>query len=213
MDRWAKAAKGLARLPGRWQLRLTGTTDSPKFHPVYKTLQTRAALNRVAPFRALPVITCWDNSPGLQGRSVLKMSRARTVVSWPCAIFLVAAALTGLCWPDAARAQSTKSKVPVLDKIESGSTEQAFSGIVESIDVHRKILNVNTVTGGAVEIFPIKKSVHVATADGDRLDITEVKPGTNVLIYFDQKGDHRTVKEIVVLKGEATPAKKSPPPS
>jgi hypothetical protein len=128
-------------------------------------------------------------------------------------ILLLATVLTGFFWSGASRAQERKRKLPGLDKITAGPNQQAFSGIVESLDMQRKILNVNTVTGGAIEIFPVKKGVRVSTADGDRRTLTELKPGANVLIYYDQKGDRRTVKEIIVLTGEPNPAKKPPPPS
>ena len=104
------------------------------------------------------------------------------------------------------------SKVPGLDKITSGGpTQQAFSGIVKSVDLKNEVLNVDNVNGNATEIFPIKKKVHVVTADGDKLKLTKLKPGANVLIYYEQKGDHKTVTEIVVLAGGEE--KKKPPPS
>lgn len=110
--------------------------------------------------------------------------------------------------------QDRKRKVPVLDKLSSGSSHQAFSGRVQSLDMERKILNVNTVQGGNTEIFPIKKGIHVATAGGDKLKLADLTPGTNVLIYYEQRGDRRTVKEIVVLAaGGEEDKKKSAPPS
>lgn len=112
-----------------------------------------------------------------------------------------------------AQGQERKRRVPGLDKISGGSTNQAFSGIVQSLDMKRSILNVNTVQGGVTEIFPIKKGMHVESADGDKLKLAELKPGTNVLIYYSQKGDRRTVKQIVVLAGEPAVAKKAPPHS
>lgn len=180
---------------------------------MWETLQTSASLNPLAPLRPLPVNTRRDHPPNLQGLGAPAVSRERTGASWSWTVLLLATALTGFLGPGASRAQEHKTKVPGLDKITGAPNQQAFSGIVESLDKQRKVLNVNTVTGGAIEIFPIKKSVHVSTADGDKLTLTEVKPGANVLIYYEQKGDHRTVKEIIVLKGEPNPAKKSPPPS
>jgi hypothetical protein len=102
-------------------------------------------------------------------------------------------------------------KVPGLDKITGGPSEQAFSGIVKSIDWNSEVLNVDTVSGNATEIFPIKKRVHVVTADGDKLKLEKLTPGTNVIVYYDQRGDHRTVTRIVVLA--AGTAKKKNPPS
>jgi 3-dehydroquinate synthase class II len=125
----------------------------------------------------------------------------------------VALVLLGLPYRTTIKAQEQhKAKVPVLDKITSGGpTRQQFSGIVRSIDLESEVLNVDTIKGNATEIFPIKKKVHVVTADGDKLKLTKLKPGTNVLIYYEQRGDHKTVTEIVVLAGGAE--KKKIPPS
>lgn len=114
-----------------------------------------------------------------------------------------------------ARAQEQRRrKVPVLDKITSGPSRQAFSGKVQSLDLERNLLNVNTVQGGNTEIFPVKKGVRVALADGGKLKLTALTPGTNVIIYYEQKGDRRTVKEIVVLMASPSEEKKkTPPPS
>lgn len=112
-----------------------------------------------------------------------------------------------------ARAQEQKRpKMPGLDKIIANASHQAFNGIVQSLDTKRSLLNVNTVQGGVTEIFPIKKDTRVLTVDGDRLRLPALTPGTNVLIYFDQKGDRRTVKQIVVLSS-AVQEKKPPPKS
>jgi len=130
----------------------------------------------------------------------------------PAGLFL-ALVLWGLAYQTTIKAQEQhKPKVPVIDKITFGGTShQQFSGVVKSIDFESEILNVDTVNGSATEIFPIKKKVHVVTADGDKLNLTKLKPGANVLVYFEQKGDHRTVTEIVVLTGGVV--KKKAPPS
>jgi hypothetical protein len=105
-----------------------------------------------------------------------------------------------------------KPKIPVLDKITSGGTShQAFSGIVKSVDLKSEVLNVDGVQGNTTEIFPIKKKVSVFTADGDKLKLAKLTPGTNILVYYEQKGDHKTVTQIVVLAGGAK--KKKTPPS
>ena len=125
----------------------------------------------------------------------------------------VALVLLGLPYRTTIKAQGQhKTKVPGLDKITSGGpTHQQFSGIVRSIDLESEILNVDTVKGNVTEIFPIKKKVHVVTADGGKLKLTKLKPGANVLIYYEQKGDHKTVTEIIVLASGAQ--KKKTPPS
>ena len=108
--------------------------------------------------------------------------------------------------------EERKSRVPVIDKITSGGpSQQAFMGVVKSIDFESEVLNVDNINGKSTEIFPIRKKVHVVTADGDKLKLAKLKPGTNVIVYFDQKGDHRTITRIVVLAGG--PVKKKAPPS
>jgi len=125
----------------------------------------------------------------------------------------VALVLWGLPYRTTTKAQEQrKTKVPVLDKITSGGpTHQQFNGIVRSIDLESKVLNVDAIKGNATEIFPIKKKIHVVTADGGKLKLTKLKPGTNVLVNYEQRGDHKTVTGIVVLAGGAV--KKKTPPS
>lgn len=109
--------------------------------------------------------------------------------------------------------EERKHKVPIADKVSSGFSRQAFSGKVQSLDLERKLLNVDTVLGSNTEIFPVTKGVRVASADGAKLKLKALAPGTNVLIYYEQKGDQRTVKEIVVLAAGSTQARKPAPPS
>ena len=112
------------------------------------------------------------------------------------------------------QAQEEHKKVPVIDKITSGGPmQQAFMGVVKSVDFESEVLNVDNIDGKSTEIFPIKKKVHVVTADGDKLKLATLKPGTNILVYFDQRGDHRTVTRIVVLAGGTPKKKESTPPS
>ena len=122
----------------------------------------------------------------------------------------------------AVRAQDERrTRLPVLGKIAGGSSHQAFSGKVQSVDMKRNLLKVNTVEGGATEFFPIKKNVPVSTASGERIKVQDLAPGTNIIVYYDQKEDRRTVSEIMVLssggeekEGKAEKEKKkSPPPS
>ena len=122
-------------------------------------------------------------------------------------------ALTLLAWPlrSGLRAQEEHKKVPVIDKITSGAaTQQEFVGIVKSVDFESEVLNIDSINGKSTEIFPLKKKVHVVTADGDKLKLATLKPGTNVLVCFDQKGDRRTITRVVVLSG-GPPKKKTPP--
>ena len=121
----------------------------------------------------------------------------------------------------AIRAQDERrTRLPVLGKISGGSSHQAFSGKVQSVDMKRNLLKVDTVEGKATEFFPIKKNVPVSTASGDKMKVQDLVPGTTIIVYYDQKEDRRTVSEIIVLSsggeandGKAEKEKKSPPPS
>ena len=126
-------------------------------------------------------------------------------------LLLLAIALWASPFRSPLLAQDDHKKVPVIDKITNGGpSQQAFMGIVKSVDVESEVLNVDNITGKSTEFFPLKKKIHVVSADGDKLKLAELKPGTNVLVYFDQKGDHRTITRIVVLAG-SPPRKKTPP--
>lgn len=98
---------------------------------------------------------------------------------------------------------SSKEKLPIIDKLTSEASHQAFSGIVQSLDEKHNILNVNSVEGGATEVFPVKKSTLVLTPGGDRLKPADLTPGTNVIVYFELHAEHRTVKRIEILHGES----------
>ena len=130
-----------------------------------------------------------------------------------------------LCTAAAIRAQEERrTRVPVLGKISGGTSHQAFSGKIQDVDMKRNLLRVNTVEGGATEFFPIKKNVPVSTASGGKIKVQDLAPGTNIIVYYDQKEDRRTVSEIIVLSSGAEEKvekarkaekekKKSPPPS
>jgi hypothetical protein len=139
---------------------------------------------------------------------------SRTVVPFRLRVGLfLTLILLGVPFRDTVKAQEQrKSKVPVISKITAGgTTQQAFTGIVKSIDFESQVLNVDNISGKSTEIFPIRKKVHVVTADGGKLKLEKLKPGTNVIVYYDQKGDRRAVTQIVVLAGGAV--KKKTPPS
>jgi hypothetical protein len=107
-----------------------------------------------------------------------------------------------------------RRKIPVVDKLTSGSYRQAFSGKLESIDLQRHVLEVDALEGKGMEIFPVNKGISVSTAGGEKLKLKELKPGNNIIIYYEQKGERRTVKEIVVLAAGADEEnKKHSPPS
>jgi len=102
----------------------------------------------------------------------------------------------------AAPAQEEKPKIPGLDKIISANEHLAFTGTVKSVDEKHNILSVSSVEGGATEIFPIKHSTRVLTADGFRKKLDVLSPGTHVIVYYDQRADHRTVTHIDLLASE-----------
>jgi hypothetical protein len=106
--------------------------------------------------------------------------------------------------------ESSKPKVPGLDKIISSAEHQAFSGIVQSLDDKHSILTVNAVEGGVTETFPVKKSTHVFTTTGDRIKLRDLAPGANVIVYYELRADHRNVTKIEILTKES---KKGAPPS
>ena len=115
----------------------------------------------------------------------------------------------------AAHAQDQrKRKIPVVDKLTSGNSRQAFSGKLQSMDLGNHVLEVNALEGNGMEIFPVKKGISVTSAAGGRLRLDDLKPGNKVIVYYDQKGDKRIVKEIVVLAaGADEETKKHSPPS
>ena len=115
----------------------------------------------------------------------------------------------------AVRAQDEhKRKVPVLDKITTTNGQEAFSGSIQAVDLKTSLLQVHSTADNTDEYFPLKKTVHVANAAGERVAVDHLKPGVSVLVYYEQKGDHRAVKEIVVLgKAAEVPKAKSSPPS
>jgi hypothetical protein len=86
---------------------------------------------------------------------------------------------------------------------------------VQSLDLKRGLLKVNTVEGGVTEIFPVKKGTSISMADGGKIKLRELAPGTSVIVYYEQKEDRRTVSGIVVLAASESERKKkkSLPPS
>ncbi len=125
---------------------------------------------------------------------------------------LMAFCVFALCQAPPLHAQSPKSKVPLVGKLTSTNTRQAYSGKIESLDLKQQILNVNSLHGRESEIFPFKKNVRVESLNGDRMNLKALKPGTTVLIYFNQKSGERTIRNIVVLSSgkEQAAGKRAP---
>ena len=136
---------------------------------------------------------------------------ARRLVWFIAGILIASVMLTS--GVSSAHAQKRGSKVPVFGKLSNKGSAQAFSGKLESLDLEHNLLKVNTVQGDHTEIFQVKKGVSVYTAGGDKLKLSELMPGTNVLVYFELKDERQTVKEIVVLTNAPVEEEKSPPPS
>jgi hypothetical protein len=95
-----------------------------------------------------------------------------------------------------------KTKIPGLDKIISNNEHLCFTGSVKSVDEKHNIMSVNSVEGADTEIFPIKHGTHVETADGFRKRLDTLTPGTRVIVYYDQRSDHRTVTRIELYDSE-----------
>jgi hypothetical protein len=135
---------------------------------------------------------------------------------WTCAG--VIAGLMGACvlifgQAVALHAQEPRSKLPVVSKLTTSKHQQIFSGKLQSLDMKQRILNVNSLNGQDSEIFPFKKNVRVEGINGNRLDLADLKAGSTVMIYFDQKSGERTIKNIVILSSGKDKAKGKPAPS
>jgi hypothetical protein len=131
---------------------------------------------------------------GTKGRSVIAgglLPGMSTVLMAVCAFALWQA--------PPLHAQEHKSKVPIVGKLTSPSDREAYSGKIQSLDMKQKILSVDSLHSQDSEIFPFKKNVRVESLDGGRMDLRALKPGTTVLIYFNQKSGERTIRNIVVL--------------
>jgi hypothetical protein len=160
--------------------------------------------------------------PGpLQGS--LKIHRSRALITelisfWRGSIlagFAFAIMLAGLLVPGIAHGQQPgETKIPKISKIRGGSTQQAFTGKVQSVDAKHKVLNVKAEEGAGAEIFPIKKNVVLKSAGGEKLALGDLKPGSDVVIYYELKGGQRAVKQIILLSPKSKAGKKeSSPPS
>jgi hypothetical protein len=96
-----------------------------------------------------------------------------------------------------------KPKIPGIDKIIAANEHLAFTGTVKSVDEKHNTLSIASVEGEDTEIFPIKHSTHVETADGFRKKLDALSPGTRVIVYYDQRSDRRTVTRIELFASES----------
>ena len=142
-----------------------------------------------------------------------RLHRAGVILSFFTGFLLILPVLLSLPLATTLAAQEGHApKVPGLDRIiNPGPSRQAFTGVVNSLDLKNDVLNVDGVSGSGTEIFPLKKKkVHVVTADGDKVKLEKLKPGTNVLVYYEQSGDRKTITDIVVLTASSVKKKTSP---
>lgn len=101
-------------------------------------------------------------------------------------------------------------RVPGLNKIaSSGATKGVFTGGVQLLDLHSKVLEVSSADGVSTAIFPISKKVKVASIEGQKLKIAALTPGTSVIVHYQQEGGRRTVQQITVVKKAASADKKA----
>ena len=102
----------------------------------------------------------------------------------------------------ATQAQQEKPKFPGLDKIIAANEHLMFTGKVKMLDDKRNSLSVSSVEGSDTEIFPIKRSTHVYTSDGFRKKLDVLQPGVQVIVYYDQRADRRTITHIDLFTSE-----------
>lgn len=144
-----------------------------------------------------------------------KCNRRRTNLNWNRLSAMAALGFLAFTFTFASApvfAQSRKSKVPVLNKI-IGAQHMAFSGVVTSLDMKLKVLSVERSKYNDVNMFPFKKALRIEDADGKKLGPKALRPGTNVLIYYDQKAGERKITQVVVLGAEKIRTKKANPPA
>ncbi len=102
----------------------------------------------------------------------------------------------------AAQAQEEKPKVPGLDKIIAANEHLMFTGKVKALDEEHYTLSVSSVEGSDTEIFPIKRGMRVYTSDGFRKKLEVLQPGVQIIVYYDQRADHRTITHIDLYTSE-----------
>ena len=132
---------------------------------------------------------------------------------WVLIVFLTLSAVPAVRAQDEQR----RTKVPLIGKIGGGSNRQAFSGKVQSVDTKRKLLIVDAVEGSHTEFFPVKGNFEAKEPGGKKIRVSELTPGTNIIIYYEVKDDRRSVTDILVLGSKSpekeTEAKKPASPS
>jgi hypothetical protein len=140
-------------------------------------------------------LTFFRHDRRIPGSSITPKSALWRVALVIPVILLVAAAAF-------AQQDDEKPKIPGLDKIISANEHLMFTGTVKTLDEKHNFLTVSSVEGEDTEIFPIKHSTKVETSDGYRKKLAVLSPGTRIMVYYDQRADHRTVTDIQLYTSE-----------
>lgn len=129
------------------------------------------------------------------------------------AVVALAAVWAALFVPGALLGQQPgETRIHKINKSRGDNGRQAFTGKIQSVDTKLKVLNMKAEEGVGTEIFPLKKSVDIESANGEKMKLAQLKPGSNVVIYYQLKGGQRTVKQIILLSPGFQEAKKKPSP-
>jgi hypothetical protein len=136
-------------------------------------------------------------------------ARLAHVAFWPGACLVI---LLQFSFPAFAQFQTgPRSKLPVIDKItSSGPTRAALTGKIQSLDTKLKVLDISEGQGRSLVIFPLNKKVKVSSISGHKLKLAALTPGTNVVVYYQQRDARRTIQQIVILGSSASQTPKSP---
>lgn len=136
------------------------------------------------------------------GVQASRVARTRFAAVWRAIWRPALLVLTLLVFVGAAPAQEEKPKVPGLDKIIAANEHLMFTGKVKLLDEKRNTLSVSSVEGADTEIFPIKHGTRVLTSDGFRKKLDVLTPGTQIIVYYDQRADRRSITQIELYTSE-----------
>jgi hypothetical protein len=131
-----------------------------------------------------------------------RVARTRFAAIWRASWRPALLVLAILIFVGVAPAQQEKPKVPGLDKIIAANEHLMFTGKVKLLDEKRNTLSVSSVEGSDTEIFPIKHSTRVLTSDGFRKKLDVLTPGTQIIVYYDQRADRRSITQIELYTSE-----------
>lgn len=106
--------------------------------------------------------------------------------------------------------QQPKKKLPIVGKLSNGFQRLAYSGIIQSVDLKQRVLNVRSDKGHDTEIFPLRKDIHIQGFNGEKMKLKALTPGTSILIYYQVRGGERAIKDIIVLESSKSGPKHAP---